>query len=81
MEEQIINIFVGGESIKLTVGFEWTPGETGITTGPAEHCYPPEPEDIQIIYAMDENQYVPQNLLKALEDDIIEGLQSLREAA
>ncbi len=81
MEEQIITIEVGDRSIKLKVGFEWTPGEAGQTTGPAEQCVPPEPEDIRILYAMDENQYVPQNLLKALEDDIIEGLQSLREAA
>lgn len=81
MQTQTITIEVGDKSIKLDVAFEWTPGDAGITTGPTEHCYPPEPEEIDIIYAMDGNQYVPQNLLKALEDDIIEGLQALREAA
>jgi hypothetical protein len=81
METQRITILIGSEPVELDVGYEWTPGINGVTSGPVENCYPDEPEEFHIIYAMDDNQSVPQNLLKALEDDIIEGLQELREAA
>jgi hypothetical protein len=40
---------IGGRQIEIEVTYDYTPGTPGKTYGPPEKCYPPEPDDVDII--------------------------------
>ena len=35
--------------VEVDVEFNWSPGDPGRVWGPPEHCYPPEPPELEIL--------------------------------
>jgi len=54
------------------VSFDYYPGDPGRTYGPPENCYPPEPDEIEILSVKinDEEVELTEDELEKLEDRI-----------
>lgn len=46
--EKPYSLDVNGFDFEILVTFGYTPGDPGVTSGPPERCYPPEPSEVEI---------------------------------